>query len=221
MSFQKILVCHYFILELRIVGIFEKCFFSCLGILCLLMLELMRNALFFFLVRHFSILELSIFQFFGDIQKRCFFQMFRHFVSTHVWVDVECPDFLLVRHFSILGLSIFSIFLEYSKVFCFFSCLGILCPLVFEWMRNALIFFWSHIFLFWDSVFFQFLWDIPKCSFFQLFGHFVSTQVWVDAECPTFFLVRHFSILGLSIFSIFWGYSKFFFFSCLGICVYS
>ena len=37
----------------------------------------------------------------------------------------------------------------------FFSCLGISCLLLFEWIRNALLFFWSEDFLFWDSVFFS------------------------------------------------------------------
>ena len=52
----------------------------------------------------FSILGLSTF--FGGI-KKYFFQLFGHFMSTHFWVDVECPIFFLVRHFFILGLSIF------------------------------------------------------------------------------------------------------------------
>ena len=67
----------------------------------------------YFLVQHFSILGLSIF---WDIKKP-FFQLFGHFMSTHLWVDVECPIFFLVRHFSILGLSIFFTFCGYLNFF--------------------------------------------------------------------------------------------------------
>merc|ERR1711894_311833 len=56
--------------------------------------------------------------------------------------------------FSILGFCISSNFLGYLKT-VFYSCLGISCLLIFEWMWNALIFFWSDIFLCWDSVVFQ------------------------------------------------------------------
>ena len=59
--------------------------------------------------------------------------------SGHVW------------HFSMLGLCIFSNFWGYLKTI-FSSCLGISCQLMIEWMWNALIFFWSNIFLFWDCV---------------------------------------------------------------------
>ena len=74
MSFQKNLVCHYYILELRIVEIFEKCFFSCLGILRLLMIEWMRNALFFFWFDIFLFWNSVFFNFFWDIQKCVFFR---------------------------------------------------------------------------------------------------------------------------------------------------
>ena len=146
------------------------------------------------------------------------FQLFGHFMSTHVWVDVECPNFFLVQHFSILGLCIFSNFWGYLKRF-FSSCLGISCLLMCEWMWNALVFFGDFFLLF------QFLGDIWK-HFFQLFGHFMSTHVWVDVKCPNFFLVRHFSILGLCIFSNFWGHLETVFpavwafhaYSCLSGC---
>ena len=145
---------------------------------------------YFFLVRHFSILGLSIFFKFFGLFENCFFQLFGHFMSTRVWA-----------------------------------------------MRNALLFFWSDIFLFWDSVFLHIFGDIKKrfaavltfyvysclsgCGtpyffwldiwtfflnwgwdiwiFFQLFGHFVSTHFWADAECHTFFLVLHFFIVGLRV----------------------
>ena len=81
------------------------------------------------------------------------------------------PHFFLARHFSILKLAIFSYFWDIKK--CFFSCLGILCLLLFEWMQNALFFFWSDIFLFFNSVVFHIFGIIRKWGF-QLFGHFMS-----------------------------------------------
>ena len=96
--------------------------------------------------------------------------------------------------FSILGVSIFHI-LGDIKNLVFFRCSGNFCLLMLEWTRNALLFL-SNICLFWDTVFL----GILKNLFFQLFGHFMSTHASVDVECPIFFLVRHFSILGLSVF---------------------
>ena len=73
----------------------------------------------FFLVRHFSILGLCIFSNFWGYLKRFFFQLFGHFISTHVWVDVECPNLFLVRYFFILGLCIFSNFWGFLRYFFF------------------------------------------------------------------------------------------------------
>ena len=51
-----------------------------------------------------------------------------------------------------------------------------------------------------------------KLSLFQLIGHFVSTHIWVDAECPTFFLAPHFFIpthVEISMFFRSWNYHLF------------
>ena len=58
--------------------------------------------------------------------------------------------------------------------------------------------------------------------FFQLIGHFVSTHLWVDSECPTFFLARHFFMLTLVQFLMFfWTWNNPLFHLILAICVYS
>ena len=80
---------------------------------------------------------------------------------------------------------------------------------MFEWMWNALFFFWSDIFPFWDLVFFGILKDL----FFSCLGIsclLIFEWMW---NALFFFLVQHFSILGLSIF----GDIKNLFFSLLGI----
>ena len=78
-----------------------------------------------------------------------------------------------------------------------------LFQLIFEW--NAL-FFWSNIFPFWDSVF------LGTLIFFSAVWAFHVYSSLSGCGMPYFFLVRHFSILGLSIF-----FNINFFFSCLGI----
>ena len=129
----------------------------------------------FFLVRHFSILGLCIFSNFWGYLRYFFFQLFGHFISTHVWVDVGCPNVFFGPIFFYFGTLYFFNFLRMFKNI-FFSCLGISCLLTFEWMWNALIFFWSDIFLFWDFVFFQISGD-SACQCFSWCLTFVMITV--------------------------------------------
>ena len=68
------------------------------------------------------------------------FQLIGHFVSTHLWVDSECPTFFWPVVFSFYHLLIFGCFSKHDTIFIF-SLLGISCLLIFEWIRNALFFF--------------------------------------------------------------------------------
>ena len=86
---------------------------------------------------------------------------------------------------------------------------------MFEWMWNALICFGPTFFYFGTLYFFKFLRIFE--NFFPVVWAFHIYSCLSGCGCPNFFLVRHFSILGICIFSNFWGYLRTFSSSCLGI----
>ena len=87
------------------------------------------------------------------------------------------------------------VFLPNMKLFSFFSLLGISCLLIFEWIRNALLFFWPVIFLCWHLFNFWCFSEHETIHFFILYGQFVSTHTWEWIENALFF--GHFDIITL------------------------
>ena len=123
-------------------GILKNLFSSCLGILCLLMLEWMWNALFF--VRHFSILGLSIL---WDIKKPFFSAVW----AFHVYSCLSgcgMPYFFFGPTFFHFGTQYFWEYQKtlFSAVWAFhvYSCLSG-CGMPY-------FFFWFDFFPFWNSV---------------------------------------------------------------------
>ena len=62
------------------------------------------------------------------------------------------------------------VFLPNMKLSSFFSLLGISCLLIFEWIRNALLFFWPVIFLCWHLIIFWCFSEHEAIIFFSLLG---------------------------------------------------
>ena len=145
------------------------------------------------MVRHFFYFgTLCFFKLLG-VFENVFFQLFGHFMSTHVWVDVECPNFFWSDIFLFWD-SVF--FQTFEDIWDFFSSsyLGISCLLIFEWMRNALIFFGLTFFYFGTLYFSQMLadiWDIFSSSCLGISCLLMFEWMW---NALIFFLVRHFSI---------------------------
>ena len=91
-------------------------------------------------------------------------------MSTHVWVDVECPILFWSEIFPFWALVFLGI-LFFLRLFLFFLStllwVDVECP----------IFFWSDIFPFWDLVFFSILkyffsafWEFHVYSYLSGFG---------------------------------------------------
>ena len=91
----------------------------------------------FFLAPWFSVPTLSLI---FENSVLPIFSYFGHSMSARCWVDVECPNFFLVHRFSVHFLKI--LYFQFSAI------LGILCPLLVEWMWNVLIFFGPLNFLY-------------------------------------------------------------------------
>ena len=89
------------------------------------------------------------------------FQLFGHFMSTHDWVDVECPNFFFGPTFFYFGTLYFFKFLRIFETFSS-SCLCISCLLICEWIRNTLLFCGSS---FYHS---NTCWLYTDCYFFKL-----------------------------------------------------
>ena len=76
-----------------------------------------------------------------------------------------------------------------------FPNLDILC-LQYFWVNPEYLIFWGPVIFSFQTPAKNLL--FPKHDtifFFQLIGHFVSTHLWVDSECPNFFLARCFFII--------------------------
>ena len=123
------------------------------------------------------------------------FQVFGHFVSTQWWVDSECPNFFLARRFSVPPLSTIQ---KFFKIFSPFSA-------TWAFRVHSMLSGFGVPYFFFGSLFFcnPFrTFSMIFSSIFQLLWHFVSTQWWVDSECPKFFLARRFSVPPPSIFQL-------------------
>ena len=88
--------------------------------------------------------------------------------ATQNWANKEYQVFCY-RSFSLPALE--QIFGKFYS-----NCLNNSCQLNVEWIWNFLPFFGPHNL-------WHFLWKLCL-PIFQLFGHFMPTQYWVDAQCP-------------------------------------
>ena len=117
----------------------------------------------------------------------CLFQLIGHFVSTHLWVDSECPTFFLARHFFTPTLVQFLILFGTWNYRLFQLKVAFRVYSYLSGFGMPYFFFGPSFFSFWHLLIFWCFSQHETIFFFQLIGHFESTCVWVDSECPTFF----------------------------------
>ena len=112
------------------------------------------------------------------------FQLIGHFMSTHIWVDLECPTFgpyfftttvtQILMFFGTWNCLLFQLKVAF-RVYSYLSGCGM--P----------YFFFGPSFFHSNTPYNFDVFPNMKLSLLQLIGHFVSTHIWVDSECPTFF----------------------------------